>query len=479
MANLMGQCALKPSSRDPVETCLDLHRHAAGNPVYALRGEPARESGSPWRISPEPFCVSKQSYLYLKALGNHLLRFYQAANQLYLDSVRGHQEAWIAAYLDHGKPEHVIEFGRMNRQKRLLPALIRPDLVYTEDHRWVACEFDSIPGGQGFVGSLSEAYHQQGFDVLGGGEGILDGFMRLVRANVGEGGDPFVAIVVSQESNDYLAELTWLAGALRQRKGLRIEVVAPQDLRYADDALWVADRRVDMIYRFFELFDLKNIPRAELIMYAAKKQQVVVTPPFKAQLEEKMWFALFHHPALEAWWRTSLGPETFAALQTLIPRTWILDPRPLPPHAVIPGLSVGDRPVRRWTDLEATTKKQREFVVKPSGFSELAWGSRGISFGSDTPQAEWGDRLREAVAAFDQVPHLLQEYHKPVKVQGRYLDLASREIRTFMGRARLCPYYYVEGEQAHLHGILVTLVPADKKAIHGMSEAVMMPAMVE
>ena len=39
----------------------------------------------------------------------------------------------------------------------------------------------------------------------------------------------------------------------------------------------------------FELFDLKNIPRAELVMYAAKKQQVVVTPPFKAQLEEKLY----------------------------------------------------------------------------------------------------------------------------------------------------------------------------------------------
>jgi hypothetical protein len=140
---------------------------------------------------------------------------------------------------------------------------------------------------------------------------------------------------------------------------------------------------------------------------------------------------------------------------------------------------VGDRPVRRWSDLEATTKKQREFVVKPSGFSELAWGSRGISFGSDTPQAEWGDRLREAVAAYDQVPHLLQEYHKPVKVQARYLDVAAREIRAFAGRARFCPYYYVEGDQAHLHGVLVTLVPADKKAIHGMSEAVMIPAMVE
>jgi hypothetical protein len=48
-------------------------------------------------------------------------------------------------------------------------------------------------------------------------------------------------------------------------------------------------------------------------------------------------------------------------------------------------------------------------------------------------------------------------------------------------RVRLCPYYFVQGEQqtqarALHHGTLATLCADDKKLIHGMSEAILLPA---
>ena len=51
-------------------------------------------------------------------------------------------------------------------------------------------------------------------------------------------------------------------------------------------------------------------------------------------------------------------------------------------------------------------------------------------------------------------------------------------------RARLCPYYFVSSSNesisdVKLGGILATLVPADKKIIHGMSEAIMAPCIEE
>ena len=55
--------------------------------------------------------------------------------------------------------------------------------------------------------------------------------------------------------------------------------------------------------------------------------------------------------------------------------SWILDARPLPPHAVIPGLEIDGQPLGDWKTLAHLTKKQREFVVKPQsdGFTpELA-----------------------------------------------------------------------------------------------------------
>jgi hypothetical protein len=50
------------------------------------------------------------------------------------------------------------------------------------------------------------------------------------------------------------------------------------------------------------------------------------------------------------------------------------------------------------------------------------------------------------------------------------------------GRARLCPYYFVSGEgdaaRPALGGVLATIVPADKKIVHGMSDAILAPCSV-
>ena len=44
-------------------------------------------------------------------------------------------------------------------------------------------------------------------------------------------------------------------------------------------------------------------------------------------------------------------------------------------------------------------------------------------------------------------------------------------------RVRLCPYYFIpQGtEQVHLAGVLATVCPADKKILHGMKDAIMLP----
>ena len=47
-------------------------------------------------------------------------------------------------------------------------------------------------------------------------------------------------------------------------------------------------------------------------------------------------------------------------------------------------------------------------------------------------------------------------------------------FRTYDGRVRLCPYYFVTGNDAvRLGGVLATIAPADKRLIHGMTDAVM------
>ncbi|MFO0775786.1 MAG: hypothetical protein U0172_14085 [Nitrospiraceae bacterium] len=447
---------------------------------------------STFRLSPTPYLISQADLAFFTALGPQLLAFYRALNRLYQDSVRGAQPSWVADYLDRGKPESLIAYSRMNRLKSHLPRVIRPDILPT-DRGMVMTELDSVPGGIGLTAALAQAYAvpqptapTSWSTLVGETDGMVQGFRRLLEGAAGSGGlgDGLVAIVVSDEAKDYRQEMHWLAHQLSQI-GCATVCLEPRDVRFTEDGLYTqvdgTDRPIRVLYRFFELFDLKNIPKAELILYSAKKGQVAMTPPAKPAFEEKLAFALFHHPRLAAFWERKLGTDTHCALQKLFPQTWILDPRPIAPVAVIPGLTIGVQPVGDWTQLATAGQKDRQLVVKPSGFSELAWGSRGVSIGHDMPQDEWQRAVTAGLAAFDQSPHLVQAFHKSRSVKMEYYDPATASLQSMQGRARLCPYYFVTGEQAdrvELGGILATVCPADKKILHGMRDAIMAPCAV-
>ena len=60
-----------------------------------------------------------------------------------------------------------------------------------------------------------------------------------------------------------------------------------------------------------------------------------------------------------------------------------------------------------------------------------------------------------------------------------YYDQRANEVVPMAGRARLSPYYFVTGDRAELAGILATVCPLDKKLIHGMHDAVMVPCAVK
>jgi hypothetical protein len=429
----------------------------------------------PFHVATRPFSITPNELAFFEQLGHCLLSFYQAANKLYINSVQGEKPCWVAEYLDFGKPESVIAYGRMNRFRKDLPGVIRPDLILTEAGM-IATELDSVPGGIGLTLKLCASYKDASF--VGGTHGLRDGFARMVRS-LHTNDNPCLAIVVSEESRDYHSEMDYLGEAINHI-GLTTFVIDPSEVVFTEEGLFVdrnkSRHRIDILYRFFELFDLKNIPKSELILYAAKKKQVVLTPPPKPQLEEKLLFALFHHPVLKSFWKNNLGVETVSVLTKLFPKTWILDPRPLPPHAIIPGLFIGDCPVSNFRDLEHLSQKERQFVIKPSGFSEMAWGSRGVLVGHDLSEEDFQKGLEMALHRFYTTPHILQDFHKGRQVETEYME--NDTPIQMKGRARLSPYYFVEHGKPILSGILATICPLDKKLIHGMSDAVMMPCAV-
>ncbi|MBV8196625.1 MAG: hypothetical protein JO263_00700, partial [Candidatus Eremiobacteraeota bacterium] len=164
----------------------------------------------------------------------------------------------------------------------------------------------------------------------------------------------------------------------------------------------------------------------------------------------------------------------FDRLARLFPKTWVIDPRRMPPQGVIEELYASGAPVSDFRELGSLPKSERAYVIKPSGFSALAWGSRGVKVGDDLTREEWQGALDTALESFERNPWILQRFHKGKRVRQSYLDRESDEIREYDGRVRLCPYYFVTGEESvRLGGVLATIAPADKRLIHGMTDAVM------
>jgi hypothetical protein len=430
-----------------------------------------------WRLSPEPFWLSPQTLAAIERLGSDLLAFYRGLNALYNRSAKGTAPAFIAEYLDLGKPEGVVKIARQNRFKSDIPRVIRPDLILTEGG-FIAAELDSIPGGMGFVGAMAAAYCELGYDTAGGRDGIAQSFAAMIVQAAGKE-RPMCAIAVSDESADYLAELTWLASAITKAGLAEVVACRPQDVVFTEEALFVRlaggrEEKIDVLYRNFEMFDLFNVPKWELMLYAARHNRVAFTPPPKPQLEEKLAFALLHHPGLKKLWKENVG-DAYERLLTIFPQTWVLDPRPLPPEGFYHGIEAAGEPLHDWNQLIPLGKSERDFVVKPSGFSELAWGSRGVKVANDLTREEWESALAGALSAYGKTPHILQRFHKGKRVKVPYFDRALDDVTDLDGRVRLCPYYFVVNDHVQMGGILATIAPADKRLIHGMADAIMSP----
>lgn len=339
-------------------------------------------------------------------------------------------------------------------------------------------ELDSVPGGFGTTARLMSIYRREGTEMVGVGEGgIPELFYKMAESTAGLEGC-VLGIVISDEAKDYKQEMRFLASLLR-KKGFPVYAVHPREVRFKEEGLFIEEGnreiQLDVIYRFFELFDLKNIPKSDLFMYSNKKGRVKTTPPYKTHLEEKLSFALFHHPALAPFWEKALGVETFITLSHLIPKTWVLDHRELPPHGIIPGLTLKGTPVRDWRELFPLTQKERQLVVKPSGFSPDSWGSRGVVIGHDVSSAEWRRTLEESLAKFPEQPSVLQVFHKGKVIRASYVHPQAESAIEMKARVRLTPYYFVVKGSARLGGILATLCPQDKKKIHGMEDAILIP----
>jgi hypothetical protein len=408
-------------------------------------------AGMDWLVSPEPFPLAASEVAALDQLGHRLVRFLRAGDALYRRSLRGRVPVWLADLLDRGKPQWMLDATRPRAGDGTIPRVIRPDLVLAADG-FALTEIDSVPGGIGLLDWLNATYAALGWDVLGGATGMRDGFASIFAGPCD--------LAVSDEAATYRPEMAWLAARMRDA-GHDCELVAAE----------AYSPRGRELYRFFEHFDWANLTGFPAWVDAWAAGRLEVTAPFKPWLEEKMWLALFWSAPLRELWDLELRRNHRQALERLIPFGWVVDPEPLPPHGVLPRLEV-----EAWARVAEFSQKQRELVLKVSGFHPLGWGARSVVVGHDVPHAEWRAALERAQTDFARHPWVMQEFRHARVVRHPVADPLTGKVRMMDAKARLTPYYFLgRDDQVRLGGVHATLCPADKKILHGMKDAAMVP----
>ncbi|MSU50162.1 MAG: hypothetical protein EXS37_13945 [Opitutus sp.] len=478
----------------------------------ALAGQPLFEDKT-WQLSPDAWPLTPEQLAQLEAIGGACLEFHQALETLYLRSVAGKNllrnkplvAPWVADYLDRGKPSALIAHARDPRNRGAFPLVLRPDLLLT-DEGFVLTELDAVPGGIGLTAFLNRLYggyagvppatigtagEAQAVPdpILGAGDAMVMRFHEALAALRPTLRNPLIALVVSDEAATYRPEMHWLAHQL-QLQGKRVFCLKPEDLFPLENALFFDaegnPEKIDIIYRFFELFDLENIRTQKFIFEAWSAGEVAMAPPMRHFQEEKLSLALFHHHLLVDYWAEALSGRAQKLLRTLIPPSWVMDPAPLPPGAVLDGPRAGGRALNDWRDLIGASQKERDLIIKISGYHETAWGARSVVLGSDCSREEWQQGVEHALSLASSNLHILQTFKKPRRIEhliytpsvGGGPDLEPVPAAPKLGRLRLCPYYFVIAGQPRLSGALATFCPPDKKIIHGMQDAALLPCRV-
>ncbi|MEO6567368.1 MAG: hypothetical protein ABIO94_01290, partial [Opitutaceae bacterium] len=281
--------------------------------IHAALGAQSLFEDKSWQLSPEAWPLNAQQHAQLESIGAACLEFHQALETLYLRSAAGKNllrnkpllAPWVAEYLDRGKPAALVAHGRDPKNRGAFPTVLRPDLLLT-DEGFVMTELDSVPGGIGLTAFLNRLYGSETDPaVLGYGDLMVKNFYASLAGLRPEARNPLIALVVSDEAATYRPEMQWLAHQL-QLQGKRVFCLKPEDIFPLENSLFFDaegnPEKVDIIYRFFELFDLANVKTQKFFFEAWANGEVAISPPMRAFQEEKLTFALFHHHLLQDYW---------------------------------------------------------------------------------------------------------------------------------------------------------------------------------
>ena len=355
---------------------------------------------------------------WIEELSSAALSFYQGIDLLYRKSSRDESilrneellVPWVANYYDLGKPEWLIRHARSDAVRSQIPAVLRPDLIPHSSGIGLT-EWDSVPGGIGLTAHLEQVYE------IGQCSKMIEFFGKALTDAVKDirGESANMVMAVSEEAGTYLPEMEWICEKLKQ-SGFSIAVCSPNELEILEDSVHYEGKKVDLIYRFWELFD-----HQEVSIYAGTGNSG----------RERLGSG---YTSNEAFSGGKVVPSSFpsSSFEVVLEREFKCG---RPKYSSVCDSSNMDHGSKRnstwslfrwtnstgnklckWTELSKASKKERRLVIKASGFHETAWGGRSVVIGDDMSAEEWKNSIISALDDYPSPVCIMQGIHEAGKL---------------------------------------------------------------
>lgn len=383
-----------------------LNELADGYRFYeARREEFETDKNLNFRISPTPFGLEESENERIVELGQEVLQFMKATDELY----RTNQE--VAELLNTGKPDSFLTQQAPNY------LFYRPDLIVTEQGLRI-CEIETSPFGLGLSHLLNTAYSQADFETLAPETALKEYVQGRVK--------PSGQIVYTDKTKAYAGQLRYTADKIFSANpvdwsALHIDQLQRQNNPEIDPEM----------YRAFYLSEYLSDPKVRDLLNA-RLDSNNLTPANTPHLEEKAILALIWDKRFEPFYKEQLGEATFRKLRECIPKTWIVGQE----EYFSEGMP---RDVFSTLDLANLSRNNRQFVIKPSGFSHNSSWAEGVNLLHEKSTARATEILTNASSTKNHL-YIVQEFYRGQKRNMKYFDPMG-ELTHMRAKLRVTPYY--------------------------------------
>ena len=368
-------------------------------------------------ISPTPFELPIAVKQRLGAYGESISIFYQACDSIFRELKDHHRWKNI---LTNNRPEWLLQKAK-DEDDAISHIFLRPDFILTEDGV-VTAEIETSPFGLALALFLNEAYAE---DSDKPNSQFVETFMTEVMGN---DKSKSLCFMLTEHTKKYRGQFEYLAKLLMEN-GVNVLIAMPEDIEIKNQECFLNGMKIDVMYRMFYLHEAVQDESIAKIL----QQNLKVFPGYKSHLEEKAMMAMFFDDEFESIFRMILGRH-YDLLKDILPPTYVLHESP--PSKL--GIS-------NWEELAKISRKERRFVLKVSGFSDLGSWSKGVTFLNKLSQQQCREVIQEALAG--ETTFVIQEFKKGKNFQQEYYDFEKSNLAAMNGRVRFTPYFSARNGQ--------------------------------